>query len=96
MKKLEGADGTGKILKVSTDTGKTLHRRKVLTKAARSKSQSTLESLILRISRCYPIATSALANGAEGPGHSKRFSSSTPTIFPSVAPKLYNIVSALA
>ena len=80
MKKLKGADGTGKILKIGADTGKTLRRRKVLTKAV--KKQSTLESLIIRMSRCYNIATSALANGAEGPGHSKRFNSSSPAIFP--------------
>ena len=34
------------------------------------------------MSRCYNIAISALANGAEGPGHSKRFNSSCPAIFP--------------
>ena len=78
LKKVKGADKTGKILKIGADTGKTLRRRKL----SRSKSQSTLESLILRMSRCYNIATSALANGAEGPGHSKRFNSSSPAIFP--------------
>ena len=34
------------------------------------------------MSRCYNIATSALTNGAEGPGHSKRLNSSSPAIFP--------------
>ena len=34
-KKFKGADGTGKILKSGTDTGKTLRRRKVLTKAVK-------------------------------------------------------------
>ena len=33
------------------------------------------------MSRCYNIATSALANSAEGPGHSKRFNSSSPPSF---------------
>ena len=33
------------------------------------------------MSRCYNIATSALANSAEDPGHSKRFNSSSPPSF---------------
>ena len=79
LKKLKGVDGT---VKSGADTDKTLRRRKVLTKAVKKQTQSTLESLILLISRCYPIAISALANGTAGLGHSKRFSSSTPAIFP--------------
>ena len=37
LKKVKGADKTGKILKIGADTGKTLRRRKVLTKAVKLK-----------------------------------------------------------
>ena len=37
LKKVKGADKTGKRLKIGTDTGKTLRRRKVLTKAVKKQ-----------------------------------------------------------
>ena len=45
MKKLKGADGTGKILKISADTGKTLHRRKMLTKAVKKQITKHIREL---------------------------------------------------
>ena len=95
-KKLKGSDGTWKILKISADTGKTLRRRKVLTKAVKKQITKHIRELnpmnILLLSYRY-ISTCkwhrrsrALKTiqfiGAEDPGHSKQFSSSTPAIFP--------------
>ena len=37
LKKVKGVDKTGKILKIGADTGKTLRRRKVLTKAVKKQ-----------------------------------------------------------
>ena len=45
MKKLKGADGTGKILKIGADTGKTLRRRKVLTKAVKKQITKHIREL---------------------------------------------------
>ena len=45
LKKLKGADGTGKILKNDADAGKTLRRRKVLTKAVKKQITKHIREL---------------------------------------------------
>ena len=45
MKKVKGADKTGKILKIGADTGKTLRRRKVLTKAIKKQITKHIREL---------------------------------------------------
>ena len=45
MKKVKGADKTGKILKIGADTGKTLRRRKVLTKAVKKQFTKHIREL---------------------------------------------------
>ena len=44
-KKLKGVDGTGKILKIGADTGKTLCRRKVLTKTVKKQITKHIREL---------------------------------------------------
>ena len=44
-KKVKGADKTGKILKIGADTGKTLRRRKVLTKAVKKQITKYIREL---------------------------------------------------
>ena len=43
--KVKGADKTGKILKIGPDTGKTLRRRKVLTKAVKKQITKHIREL---------------------------------------------------
>ena len=45
FEKLKGADGTGKILKIGTGTGKTLRRRKVLTNAVKKQITKHIREL---------------------------------------------------
>ena len=45
LKKLKGADRTGKILKIGADTGKMLGRRKVLTKAVKKQITKHIREL---------------------------------------------------
>ena len=45
LKKVKGADKTGKILKIGADTGKTLRRRKVLTKAVKKQITKHIREL---------------------------------------------------
>ena len=71
-KKLKGADRSGKILKIGADTGKMSRRRKVLTKAIKKQITKHIRKLNpTNISLLSYRYTSALANGTEGPGHSK-------------------------
>ena len=44
-KKVKKADKTGKILKIGADTGKTLRRRKVLTKAVKKQITKYIREL---------------------------------------------------
>ena len=45
LKKVKGADKTGKILKIGADTDKTLRRRKVLTKAVKKQITKHIREL---------------------------------------------------
>ena len=94
-KKLKGADRTGKILKIGADTGKTLRRRKVLTKAVKkqiTKHIRELNPMNVSLLSCRYISTCKWC----------RRSRTLETIqfidsrHLSLATKLYNIVSTLA
>ena len=45
LKKVKGADKTGKILKIGADTGKTLRIRKALTKAVKKQITKHIREL---------------------------------------------------
>ena len=94
-KKLKGADGTGKILKIGADTGKTLRRRKVLTKAIKKQ-------ITKHIRKLNPTNVSLLSYRYISTCKWHRRSRALETIqfidsrHLSLVPKLYNIVSTLA